>query len=140
MRQRLRGPMTAIWMCSALVCSAGCGANVTAVPNPGTVDALTDSQYLEGVSQQTGEYIGTLVVLPCAVSAAGQVPACDGGARRYGLLIDGDVKVHQLVAGGAAVRAVLDRGTYTGKHVRVLGVFYPTLDIIRVGEIEAPAR
>ncbi|MCK6554241.1 hypothetical protein L6Q96_06595 [Candidatus Binatia bacterium] len=139
--RRCRSRRTAglsIWF--LLACLSGCGANIAAAPNPGTVDALTDSEYLTGESQPTGEYVGTLVALPCAVTTAGRAPACDGSARRFGLLIDGDVKVHRLVAGDTPVRAVLDAGTYSGKRVRVLGVFYPTLDTIRVSEIEAPAR
>jgi len=140
MRHRHRGPATAFLLTMLLASLAGCGANVAAAPDAGTVDALTDSEYLEGVSQQTGEYLGTLVVLPCSVKGGAAGPACDGSGRRFGLLIDGDTTVHRLVAGDAPARAQLDGGTFIGRRVRVRGVFYPTLDLIRVSEIDQPVR
>ena len=138
MRQGRRGIRITLPLAILLAGLAGCGTSVVQSPDAGSWDALTDSEDLQGVSQQSGEYFGTLVQLPCTLKGGSGTPACDGSVRRFGLHVDGDANIHPLIAGDAKVRAQLEAGTFTGKHVRVLGVFYPSLDAIRVREIDQP--
>jgi len=99
-------------------------------------DALKDSQDLIGASQQTGDYTGKLVLLPCTLmrGETGKMQ-CDQSGHRPGLMVDGDPVVHPLIAGDAAIRQKLQSPQLQGKRVRVTGILYPDIKAIFVGDI-----
>jgi hypothetical protein len=119
----------------SLLLGVGCGSSV---PKTAAVpwDALTDSQDLVGASQQTSDYVGTLVLLPCTPMRGEKGMQCDPSGRRPGLMIPGDNVVHVLVAGDTTVRQKLESPKYQGKQVLVTGILHPTLKAIVVGNID----
>jgi hypothetical protein len=100
-------------------------------------DALTDSDYLQGASEQSGDYVGKLVSLPCTpVRAETGTIQCDASGRRPGLVIPGDATVHVLVSGDPAVRQKLDSPQLQGKQVLVTGIRFASLKAIVVSGVD----
>jgi len=116
----------------AMGCGSSSGPKSAAVP----WDALHDSSFLIGSSQQTGDYVGRLVSLPCTLQKSdADKMQCDASGRRPALVVTNDSVVHPLLANELSIRQKLESPQYQGKQVRVTGILYPDLKAIFVGDI-----
>jgi hypothetical protein len=119
-----------------LIGAGGCASSDLPKSAAIPMDALTDSRDLEGASQQSGDYVGTLVLLPCSLQkGADNRMHCVAGTRRPALMIAGDSVVHPLKAAEPAVESKLTAPQLVGKKVLVNGTLFVELKVIFVNDI-----
>jgi hypothetical protein len=137
MRVRIRGRLRVAGLVVALIGVGGCASYTAPKSDVVSWDALRDSRFLEGASQQTGEFTGTLLSLPCDLKRGPNSRIqCEEGTRRPALLIPGDTTLHPLLATEASVRDKLISPALVGKRVLVDGILFPELKAILVSGIQ----